>query len=90
MSTVQRFKLVSELADVFQTYGGVPTKWEKRSKIFFINQWIAKYCKFKAIEIYKALSKGETPRRGGPKDEEDENAVDDFMKKEDDKSKKYR
>jgi hypothetical protein len=39
-------------------------------KVFFHN--LEKYCKFKAVDIFKCLKAGTTPKRGGPKEEEDE------------------
>ena len=31
-----------------------------------------KYCQFKAVDIFKALKKGEVPRRGGPKEQQND------------------
>ena len=31
-----------------------------------------KYCQFKAVDIFKALKKGEVPKRGGPKEQENQ------------------
>ena len=39
-------------------------------KVFLHN--LEKYCKFKAVDIFKCLKSGTTPKRGGPKEEEDE------------------
>ena len=44
----------------------------KKVSYFYINWLIEKYCKFKAVDIFKSLKAGVVPKRGGPKEEEDE------------------
>ena len=62
MKTSASFKLLGELIDVITQWGDVPEDWNKKRK----------YCKFKAVDIFKALKQGLVPKRGGPKEEEDE------------------
>lgn len=46
---------------------------EKYNFIFILKiSKLGKYCKFKAVDIFKALKAGTAPKRGGPKEEADE------------------
>lgn len=58
MKTAMSFKMVGELIEVFNFFGEIPEEWKEKKK----------YCKFKAVNISKALKAGEVPRRGGPND----------------------
>ena len=60
MKTVTKFKLMIQFIEVLGTMTTIDQ--EMRS--------CQKYCKFKAIDIFKSLKKGEVPKRGGPKEEE--------------------
>jgi len=62
MQTASKFRLVSEVIDVLEQYGQIPDTWNKNKK----------YCKFKCVDIIKALNSGQVPKRGSPKEAEDE------------------
>jgi hypothetical protein len=49
---------------------GEPFQRNGIKKVFLHN--LEKYCKFKAVDIFKCLKAGTQPKRGGPKEEEDE------------------
>ena len=58
MKTTMRFRLMTCFIDVLQSWGEIDEEMKN----------LKKYCQYKAVDIYKALKKGEIPKRGGPKD----------------------
>lgn len=70
MKTSASFKLLGELIDVMSQWGSLSEGWNKKSKNILLN--LEKYCKFKALDIFKCLKAGQAPKRGGPKEEEDD------------------
>lgn len=71
-STAYKFKMLSVLIEVLKKWGeeAFNNEWKEKSKfsICLILYLLVKYCKFKAVDIAKALKNGEKPRRGGPND----------------------
>ena len=61
VKTSSKFRLMAAFVDVLQAWGPIDPENLKRKK----------YCQFKAVDIFKALKKGEVPKRGGPKEQED-------------------
>lgn len=74
LKTSNKFRLMSGFIDVLTTFGPLDDEMKKCKK----------YCAFKAIDIFKALKRGEVPKRGGPKEEENpkEKIVEDELGKE--------
>ena len=60
IKTSSKFRVMSSFIDVLATWGPIDEEMLKCKK----------YCQFKAVDIFKALKKGEIPRRGGPKEQE--------------------
>ena len=60
IKTSSKFRVMSSFIDVLATWGPIDEEMLKCKK----------YCQFKAVDIFKALKKGEVPRRGGPKEQE--------------------
>jgi hypothetical protein len=85
VTTSYNFKLLGDLIDVLTQWGPIPDEWQKKSKnikklnIFKI---LEKYSKFKALDIFKCLKQGIAPKRGGPKEADDEvsKELNDMMK----------
>lgn len=67
MKTSMTFKMTGELVDVLAKWAEIPKEWQQRSNFLFN---LEKYCKFKAVDIFKSLKQGIEPKRGGPKEEE--------------------
>ena len=61
MKTAHNFRLMAAFIDVLQSWGPIDEEMLKCKK----------YCQFKAVDIFKALKKGEVPKRGGPKEQEE-------------------
>ena len=61
MKTTSKFRLMAAFIDVLKSWGPIDEEMVKCKK----------YCQFKAVDIFKALKKGEVPKRGGPKEQED-------------------
>jgi hypothetical protein len=72
MKTSAMFKMLGDLVEVVSQFEPIPEVIKKKRKIIFKNEFLEKYCKFKALDIFKALKNGEVPKRGGPKEEEDD------------------
>ena len=60
IKTSSKFRLMAGFIDVLTTFGPLRDDMKKCKK----------YCAFKAVDIFKALKRGEVPKRGGPKEEE--------------------
>ncbi len=63
IKTTSKFRLMASFIDVLSTWGPIDEEMIKCKK----------YCQFKAVDIFKALKRGEIPKRGGPKEQIDEN-----------------
>ena len=63
IKTTSKFRLMASFIDVLSSWGNIDEEMIKCKK----------YCQFKAVDIFKALKKGEIPKRGGPKEQNDEN-----------------
>ena len=63
MKTTSKFRLMASFIDVLSSWGPIDDEMIKCKK----------YCQYKAVDIFKALKKGEIPKRGGPKEQLDEN-----------------
>ena len=61
MKTTSKFRLMAAFIDVLKSWGPIDEEMVKCKK----------YCQYKAVDIFKALKKGEVPKRGGPKEQED-------------------
>ena len=72
MKTTSKFRLMAAFIDVLQSWGPIDEEMLKCKK----------YCQFKAVDIFKALKKGEVPKRGGPKEQEEGlgNEIDELAK----------
>ena len=76
IKTSSKFRLMAGFIDVLTTFGPLSEDMKKCKK----------YCAFKAIDIFKALKRGEIPKRGGPKEENPkEKETEDELSKEIDK-----
>ena len=64
MKTTSRFRLMASFIDVLASWGPIDEEMIKCKK----------YCQFKAVDIFKALKKGEVPKRGGPKEQDNQDA----------------
>ena len=62
IKTTSKFRLMASFIDVLYSWGPIDEEMIKCKK----------YCQFKAVDIFKALKKGEIPKRGGPKEQLDE------------------
>ena len=60
IKTVARFRVMSCFIDVLASWGAIDDEMIKCKR----------YCQYKAVDIFKSLKKGEIPRRGGPKEQE--------------------
>ena len=60
MKTSSKFRVMSSFIDVLSSWGPIDPEMQKCKK----------YCQYKAVDIFKALKKGEVPKRGGPKEQE--------------------
>ena len=63
MKTTSKFRLMASFIDVLASWGPIDEEMIKCKK----------YCQFKAVDIFKALKRGEVPKRGGPKEQENAN-----------------
>ena len=63
MKTTSKFRLMASFIDVLSSWGPIDDEMIKCKK----------YCQYKAVDIFKALKKGEIPKRGGPKEQLDGN-----------------
>ena len=74
VKTSSKFRLMAGFIDVLKSWGPIDEEMIKCKK----------YCQFKAVDIFKALKKGEVPKRGGPKEQEDNaglgNEIDELAK----------
>ena len=72
MKTSSKFRLMAAFVDVLQSWGPIDPEMLKKKK----------YCQFKAVDIFKALKRGEVPKRGGPKEQEESlgNEIDELAK----------
>ena len=59
VKTTSKFRLMAAFIDVLSTWGPIDEEMVKCKK----------YCLYKAVDIYKALKRGEVPKRGGPKEQ---------------------
>ena len=64
MKTTSKFRLMASFIDVLSSWGPIDEEMIKCKK----------YCQFKAVDIFKALKKGEVPKRGGPKEQDNQDA----------------
>ena len=64
MKTTSKFRLMASFIDVLASWGPIDEEMIKCKK----------YCQFKAVDIFKALKKGEVPKRGGPKEQDNQDA----------------
>ena len=60
MKTTSKFRLMAAFIDVLASWGPIDDEMIKCKK----------YCQYKAVDIFKALKKGEIPKRGGPKEQD--------------------
>ena len=63
IKTTSKFRLMASFIDVLSTWGPIDEEMVKCKK----------YCQFKAVDIFKALKNGQIPKRGGPKEQLDDN-----------------
>ena len=64
IKTTSKFRLMAAFIDVLQSWGPIDEEMLKCKK----------YCQFKAVDIFKALKNGQVPKRGGPKEQENQDA----------------
>ena len=57
VKTSSKFRVMASFIDVLASWGPIDPEMLKCKK----------YCQFKAVDIFKALKRGEVPKRGGPK-----------------------
>ena len=62
VKTSSKFRVMASFIDVLSSWGPIDPEMLKCKK----------YCQFKAVDIFKALKKGEVPKRGGPKEQENQ------------------
>ena len=62
IKTTSKFRLMASFIDVLSSWGPIDNDMIKCKK----------YCQFKAVDIFKALKRGEIPKRGGPKEQNNE------------------
>ena len=60
MKTTSKFRLMAAFIDVLSIWGPIDDEMVRCKK----------YCQYKAVDIFKALKKGEVPKRGGPKEQD--------------------
>jgi len=60
VKTSSKFRLMAAFIDVLKSWEPIDEEMIKCKR----------YCQFKAVDIFKALKKGEVPKRGGPKEQE--------------------
>ena len=60
IKTSSKFRVMAGFIDVLASWGPIDPEMIKCKK----------YCQYKAVDIFKALKKGEVPKRGGPKEQE--------------------
>ena len=63
MKTISKFRLMASFIDVLASWEPIDDEMLKCKK----------YCQYKAVDIFKSLKKGEVPKRGGPKEQEQQN-----------------
>lgn len=64
--TSAKFRLMAGFIDVLKSFeGGMNEEMVKCQK----------YCKYKAVDIFKALSRGQIPKRGGPNEQEKDDEI---------------
>ena len=59
IQTTSKFRLMASFIDVLSSWGPIDEEMVKCKK----------YCQYKAVDIFKALKRGEIPKRGGPKEQ---------------------
>ncbi len=64
VKTSSKFRLMAAFIDVLKSWGPIDEEMIKCKK----------YCQFKAVDIFKALKNGQVPKRGGPKEQENQDA----------------
>ena len=64
MKTTSKFRLMASFIDVLSSWGPIDEEMIKCKK----------YCQFKAVDIFKALKRGEVPKRGWPKEQDNSEA----------------
>ena len=64
VKTSSKFRLMAAFIDVLKSWGSIDEEMIKCKK----------YCQFKAVDIFKALKNGQVPKRGGPKEQENQDA----------------
>ena len=64
IKTTSKFRLMASFIDVLSSWGPIDEEMIKCKK----------YCQFKAVDIFKALKRGEVPKRGGPKEQDNSEA----------------
>ena len=62
MKTSSKFRLMAGFIDVLKSWEPIDEEMIKCKR----------YCQFKAVDIFKALKRGEVPKRGGPKEQENQ------------------
>ena len=62
VKTSSKFRVMASFIDVLSSWGPIDAEMLKCKK----------YCQFKAVDIFKALKRGEVPKRGGPKEQENQ------------------
>ena len=60
--TSSKFRLMAGFIDVLKSWEPIDEEMIKCKR----------YCQFKAVDIFKALKKGEVPKRGGPKEQDNQ------------------
>ena len=60
VKTSSKFRVMAGFIDVLAAWGPIDPEMIKCKK----------YCQYKAVDIFKALKKGQIPKRGGPKEQE--------------------
>ena len=59
IKTTSKFRLMASFIDILSCWGPIDEEMIKCKK----------YCQYKAVDIFKALKRGEVPKRGGPKEQ---------------------
>ena len=68
IKTSTKFRLMASFIDVIQSWQDLDEEMKKCKK----------YCQYKAVDIYKAIKKGEIPKRGGPYEDIDIDKIEDL------------
>jgi hypothetical protein len=64
LKTAGSFRILYDLIDILSIFGSIDPDWVKKSNFFLY--FLEKYCKFKYIDLTKALNSGQQPKRGNP------------------------